>query len=148
MERWKYVPGSKKLYSVSNFARVRNNKTKQLLKIQDRINGTSIYQRVCLIINGKKKWYYMQVLVKYTFEPIENFHLYDVDHLDWNTRNNCLYNLKYSLKLENQKRKLKSSDSYKLFKNLIQAYGDKIVYNKLKSINYVDSTKNSITQVI
>lgn len=148
MEKWKPIPNTKRKYSVSDYGRIKSNVTKQILKTRHNIRNNSVYERVTLSIDGKKKDFYVHVLVKYTFEPIEDFHLYHVDHRSNNSLDNRLSNLQYLLKVDNLKKKIRTFDSYKLFKNLIQAYGDKIVYNKLKSINYVDSTKNSITQVI
>lgn len=146
MEKWKIIKGTKGLYSVSDYARVRNNKTKQILKTNHRINGTSVYERITIPFNGVKKSVYLQVLVKHTFEPIENPELYMVDHINHNTLDNRLLNLQYLLVEDNLKKKMRSYDSYKLFKSLIQAYGDKVVYQKLKSINYVDGTGGLIEE--
>ena len=135
-EKWKIIPNFGRKYSVSSLGRVRNNVSKSFLTPQNRINGVSIYKRISLSKEGKKQSFYLHRLVKTVFEPIENLELYDVDHLDWNTMNCALYNLKYSLKLENQKRKLKSETSFKLFKSLLQVYGNDVMYEKLKNLKY------------
>lgn len=140
MERWKTIKGTKNQYSISDGGRVRNNKTKQILKTNHRINGTSVYERITISFNGVKKTVYLQVLVKHTFEPIDNPELYMVDHINHNTLDNRLLNLQYLLIKDNLRKKMRSYDSYKLYKSLIEAYGDKVVYQKLKSINYVDGT--------
>lgn len=140
MEKWKIIKGTKGVYSVSNYGKVRNNKTKKILKTNHRINGTSVYERISLNFVGGKKTVYLQVLVKHTFHPIENPELYMVDHINHNTLDNRDDNLQYLLVKDNLKKKLRSYDSYKLFKSLIEAYGDEVVYKKLKSINYQENS--------
>lgn len=144
MEKWRIIPNTKRRYSVSDYGRIKSNVTKQILKTRHNIRNNSVYERVTLSIDGKKKDFYVHVLVKTTFEPIENLHLYHTDHRSNNALDNRLVNLQYLLKEDNLKKKIRTFDSYKLFKNLIQAYGDKVVYNKLKSINYVQDRKEII----
>lgn len=101
MEEWKDIEGYEGLYQVSNYGRVKNVRTNQILKIAHNQKG---YQHVCLINNGKhtKK---IHRLVAQAFIPNPNDFL-QINHKDKNKDNNihtnlewcdCYYNINYSL---------------------------------------------------
>lgn len=149
MERWKPIPNTNRKYSVSDLGRVKSNVTKQILKTNYRINGCSIYERIQLSINGKKKCFYIHVLVKTTFEPIDDLHLYHIDHRSNCCTDNRLSNLQYLLIEENLKKKIKTFDSYKLYKNLIQVFGEEEVFKQLKTLKYnVENNKKNTTETV
>lgn len=136
-EKWKIIPNFGKKYSISSWGRIRSNITKNILKTNLRVNGTSAYHRITLTNKeGKRKSYYIHVLVKTVFEPIPDFHLYTVDHDSGNSLDNRLVNLKYLSMSDNNKKRMKCTDSYKLFKNLFQNFGNDVMYEKLKNLKY------------
>lgn len=59
-EVWKDIKNYEDEYQVSNLGRVRNKKTKKILKLKKEKNG---YLRVGLRKNGKQKWYLVHRLV-------------------------------------------------------------------------------------
>lgn len=63
-EIWKDIKNYEDEYEVSNLGRVRNKKTKNILKIELTYNG---YERVCLWKNGGKKKYRVHRLVYEAF---------------------------------------------------------------------------------
>ena len=96
-EEWRVVLQNL-LYSVSNKGRVINNKTNRLLAI----DTCQKYSRVSF---NDKKHYYLHRLVYCTFYNDYDLDGYVIDHLDNNTRNNCLENLKKVTHSENSYRR-------------------------------------------
>ena len=96
LEEWKPIPTYPN-YSVSNFGRVKNNKTNYILS-QNTING---YCRVVLTINRKSVNKRVHRLVLETFTPIPDMEKYDVNHIDRNKTNNHLDNLEWCTRSEN-----------------------------------------------
>ena len=92
-EEWVDVYNNDK-FEVSNQGRVRNKKTLQLHKISDAGKG---YKKVS--INNQN--YLLHRLVLASFNPIEKWELYDVDHKDGNRANNKLENLQWATQEEN-----------------------------------------------
>jgi hypothetical protein len=71
------------------------------------ISSTSAYDRVSILVNGKRKRFHLHVLMAVAFldlnlesHGIHNFSL-QVDHKDNNKRNNCVDNLEVVTKQEN-----------------------------------------------
>ena len=92
-EEWVDVYNNDK-FEVSNQGRVRNKKTLQLHKISD---AGKRYKKVS--INNQN--YLLHRLVLASFNPIEKWELYDVDHKDGNRANNKLENLQWATQEEN-----------------------------------------------
>lgn len=78
------------------------------------ISSSSTYNRVSVLINGKKKRYHVHVLMAITFLGLDlslhgiNSNSLQVDHKDGNKRNNSLENLEVITKRENYNRALKA----------------------------------------
>lgn len=103
IEEWKDIPDYEGLYEVSNLGRVRrlskkvndyrgkNTRTLPPIVIKHRDNGNG-YEYVTLIKDKKRKNHYIHRLVAFSFIPNPNNYKY-VNHLDYNTKNNNVYNL-------------------------------------------------------
>ena len=99
MEIWKDIEGYKGLYQVSNKGRV-----KRLLGTSERILRPVIkssgYLKVVLCKNGRVKQFQLHRLVANAFIPnLDNKP--QVNHLDENKLNNCVYNLEWATAKEN-----------------------------------------------
>ncbi len=92
-EEWVDVYNNDK-FEVSNQGRVRNKKTLQLHKISESGKG---YKKVSI----DNQNYLLHRLVLASFNPIEKWELYDVDHKDGNRSNNKLENLQWATQEEN-----------------------------------------------
>ena len=87
-EVWKDIKDYEDEYEVSNLGRVRNKKTKKILKLKKEKG----YLRVGLFKNGKKKYYLVHRLVYEAFiGEIPNG--MQVNHKDENKENNVLSNI-------------------------------------------------------
>lgn len=82
-------------YEVSNYGRVRYKKDLSLRKISKASNND--YKKVS--IGGKN--YLLHRLILISFAPIQNYELFDVDHIDGNRSNNKLDNLRWASSEEN-----------------------------------------------
>jgi hypothetical protein len=78
------------------------------------IRTTSVYDRVSVLVNGKRKRFHLHVLMAVAFLGLDlrshgtsNFSL-QVDHKDNNKKNNCLDNLEIVTKQENLTRAWKN----------------------------------------
>jgi hypothetical protein len=102
METWKKLDGFDCDYEISDHGQIRNSKTKKVLKLQKEIRKSDGYVKVrCnLIKNNKSVKPVVSRLVLATFSPIKNSHQYHVDHIDFDSTNNRLQNLRW---LEPQK---------------------------------------------
>lgn len=87
-EVWKDIKDYEDEYEVSNLGRVRNKKTKKILKLKKNKG----YFRIGLRKNGKRKFYFVHRLVYEAFigEIPEG---YEVNHKDENKENNVLSNI-------------------------------------------------------
>lgn len=101
-EEWKPIKGYEGLYEISNFGRVKSlnyNKThrKQIMKpVKDKEN----YLTIVLSNNGKIKGYKISRLVYEAFiGPIPKD--YQVNHIDEDKTNNCVWNLNLMTAKEN-----------------------------------------------
>lgn len=124
MEIWKPVVGYEGLYEVSNMGNVFS-----LLSNRNLDCGltTKKYKRVCLSIEGEKKFHHIHRLVAEAFIPNPE-HLPQVNHKDGNKQNNCVENLEWCDNSQNQyhaydtglkKKKLSSVDKNFIRENYI-----------------------------
>ena len=104
IEEWKNISGYEGLYQVSNLGRIkslshRSNHRNELILKPAIVQG---YKKVNLCKNGKSKIYPVHRLVAIAFiENKENKP--EVNHVDGNKLNNCINNLEWNTKSENQK---------------------------------------------
>lgn len=95
-EEWKIIDIAPN-YSVSCYGRIKNNKTERILKPK-RIRG---YEYVCLRHNNKNLCKQVHRLVALAYIP-NNENKECVNHKDFNRANNCVYNLEWCSRSENQ----------------------------------------------
>lgn len=81
-------------YEVSNFGRVRNKKTGRILKCANDSKG---YPRMIFYIDHKYKQQFVHQLVMNTFTVnVDRDRYNQINHIDGNTENNCIYNLEWA----------------------------------------------------
>lgn len=101
-EIWKDIEGYEGLYQVSNLGRIkslgmRSNHKKEMIMKQQIVRG---YKKVTLTKESKPKIYSVHRIVAYEF--IENIDdKIEVNHIDGNKLNNCVYNLEWVTPSEN-----------------------------------------------
>lgn len=144
MEEWKDVVYCPDFYEVSNLGNVRSkNRVSESYggrmcsrKGRNRKFGGDRYALVDLCIEGERKTYSVHRLVALAFIPNPE-NLPEVDHIDRNTRNNCVSNLRWVSKCENQANRgiPKNNKS-----------GEKYISYPTKSVPYfrVQWTKNGV----
>lgn len=88
-EIWRDVPDHE-LYQVSNLGKVRNKKTKKILKATIEKG----YSKLWFVENKKKKTKYIHRLVASAFIPNPNNYR-EVNHKDNDPSNNCVENLEW-----------------------------------------------------
>lgn len=121
----KWVNYLNTVYSISNYGRVRNNKTQKILKGKITSGG---YHEYCLTIDGKKVSILAHRLVYSAFYPNEK--LLTINHIDGNKTNNYLNNLENITQQENNikalyethARKYKTIGQFDTDNNLIQVF--------------------------
>ena len=94
-------------YQVSSFGRVKNVRTKKLIKPSPGNHG---YFRVNLYNKCIKKQLLVHQIVATTFLPTSNNKPY-VDHIDRNHKNNHISNLRFATSQENGRNKSKQSNN-------------------------------------
>lgn len=99
---WKLIEGFDGIYSVSNYGDVKNNRTGRLMKQRKTEKG---YLRVGLTTNGKPKCMRVHRLVAQAFIPNPE-NKPEVNHIDFNKKNNCVNNLEWVTGKENAKHSL------------------------------------------
>lgn len=90
-EEWRTIPNYEN-YLISNKGRIYNIKYHRELT---RSIATHGYLQVGLSKNGVTKLFLIHRLVMKIFNPIEDYHKYDVNHIDGNKQNNNLDNLEW-----------------------------------------------------
>lgn len=103
-EIWSDIKGFEGKYQVSNLGNVKSLNYKRtgkekILKPRKASNG---YLQVCLVKEGKREMYTVHRLVLSTFNPCENSHELQVNHIDENKTNNNLSNLEWCTHKDNQ----------------------------------------------
>lgn len=96
-EEWRKVAVND-IYSVSNLGRVRNDKTGRILKQKTEKDG---YFEVTLHRKAKQKTYRVHRLVALAFIPQLDKNRNEVDHIDYNKKNNRVDNLRWLTTQEN-----------------------------------------------
>jgi hypothetical protein len=113
----KLVPGFGNLYLTENgeaFEKhLDSNDQEYFQKLP--ISSTSKYDRISVLVNGKRKRFNLHVLMAVAFLGLDlrshgthNFSL-QVNHLDGNNKNNCVSNLEIATKQENLTRSLENN---------------------------------------
>ncbi|MEK3678854.1 NUMOD4 domain-containing protein [Lactobacillus crispatus] len=97
-ENWKKITQLENRYEISNYGRIRNTRTLQVLKAQISNSG---YLRICLRTQqGKKRQFSIHRLVAKYFVP-NPMHKPEVNHKDENRLNNSVFNLEWVTQKEN-----------------------------------------------
>jgi hypothetical protein len=100
---WKAITGYEGLYEINNFGNVKSfHKNKQgSIIAQFHSGGRNMdYCSIKLMKNGKRKTFYIHILVANHF--INNPEMLpEVDHIDKNTKNNNIQNLRWVTRKEN-----------------------------------------------
>lgn len=96
MEEWKNIKNYEGIYQVSNYGRIKNQKTGRIRKLvlSDR------YYEIVLSKNGRSKLFKVHRLVAEAFVP-NPLNKKTVNHLDNNHLNNCVDNLVWATQQEN-----------------------------------------------
>lgn len=111
-ELWKDIEGYEGLYQVSSLGRVKSVKKVDNLnrKVEEKIlkpgNNDRGYLQVSLYKNGKVKRYYVHRLVAQAFIPNDIPERNCIDHIDTNTQNNTIQNLRWCTSKENNNNEL------------------------------------------
>ena len=94
-EFWKPILGYEKYYQVSNKGRIKNIKTKRILKPRVHSNG---YLRVCLAYKGIKDKYIHRLVLEAFIAPSNGL---ECNHIDCDKQNNHLTNLEWVTRTTN-----------------------------------------------
>lgn len=93
------IPGVRPSYFVSTFGRIYSSMSHKFLK--PHIIGRGYISVKLYFLDGSKKDYLLHRLIKMAFEPIPNPDQYQINHIDGDKLNNCLYNLEWVTQSEN-----------------------------------------------
>lgn len=127
-EIWKKHPTSFLNLEVSNTGKIRDIKTKAQIGYLDKTTGYQIVKR------GHSQ-YQAHRLIMEAFNPIENSHLFYVDHIDGKRQNNRISNLRWVKATENLLFRNKEwQDLSEIIANLVQKYGYEETKLKLLAI--------------
>lgn len=114
-------------YLVSNLGRVKNKINKNIFK------GTESNGYCFVVIQGKR--IAVHRLVMQTFQPIENFELFTIDHINGKRNDNRLENLKWCSMEENIMAMMMNRTELNVeLTRIIQIYGYEGTLTKLKEI--------------
>lgn len=97
-EIWKTVPSLNHMYEVSNLGRVRNTKSKKLLKLQTNASGYYIFSAYIEPNKPVTTPVHRAVAEVFLGKCPNN---YEVNHIDGNKKNNNVNNLEYVTRSEN-----------------------------------------------
>lgn len=111
-EIWKYIPNTKKRYQISNLGRIRSlyRRTGSCGMVYDKKLATpkimsqgkvGKYLHISLMINEERSQEYVHRLMLMTFRPRFGMKKLCVNHLDFDTFNNNLSNLRWATYKEN-----------------------------------------------
>lgn len=106
VEEWKIidnsiVPNSTSSAEISNLGRVRKRSTRVIREPYITPFG---YLRIAITLqDGKQKQIFIHQLVMRAFSPLSNYDNVEVNHIDGNKLNNCLFNLCWVTRSENVK---------------------------------------------
>ena len=120
MEEWKIIDIAPN-YLVSNLGKIKNNKTQRILKPKLIRN----YQYVCLRKDNKNLCKQVHRLVAIAFIP-NSQNKECVNHKDFNRSNNCVDNLEWCSKSENQlwsKERISKGRSKNIYPNICENKG-------------------------
>ena len=144
IEHWRLIDGYDN-YEVSSHGRVRNNRTNKILKGGENNAG---YFFVCLYKNGKVKNCLIHRLVAFAFVPNDK-NKPMVDHINRDTKNNHMSNLRWCTNSENQANTVKKEGTTSNYKGVYfhkrdQLYIARIRHNGPKiQIGYFKNEKDA-----
>lgn len=96
-----FLPEIKDYYTITDEGLIYSDNS-GLMKTRNK--GDTEYQIINFMReDGKKKTFRVHRLVMMAFSPIENMEDMEVNHIDGNKKNNCLFNLEWCSASENQK---------------------------------------------
>lgn len=94
IEEWKDIKGYEGLYKVSNLGKIKTLKRRRVKEKIMKPENDKGYYRVSLSKNGKRKHYFIHMLVAKHFVP-NYYNLPEINHKDENSFNNCYDNLEW-----------------------------------------------------
>lgn len=106
-EKWKEIKGYEN-YLVSNMGRIRNKNS--VFFVKPDMDKTAKYARVTLVRDKIKKHMFVHRLVYSAFNNDYDYNGYVIDHIDSNTRNNKLSNLRKVTQSENNYARKKKNE--------------------------------------
>lgn len=115
-EIWKEIEGYEGVYEVSNYGRVRSLKRKAPHILKPTVSNSLGHLKVNLFKSGMKKAAFVHRLVAKAFIPNPE-NKPTVDHIDKNTSNNCVENLRWADQVDqnsNKKRDGKWSEECRI----------------------------------
>lgn len=141
-EVFKDIPGYDGKYKVSQFGKVINGISGKLLKFHEQHKG---YLRVHPYKNGVRKNEFVHRLVLLTFIPHKMSYKLQVNHKNFNKKDNSLQNLEWATHKENFEHAQADGRGFKFgkdahkFKDYIICYRDGEVVNKLCGMNEIEA---------
>lgn len=139
-EEWRVYPLCEK-YSISNMGRIRNNKTRKILKQRIDTRKNQGYCKVTLFDNNSDKKIRKKIDVRVhravmiTFAPIKNYEDYQVDHINGIKTDNRLENLRWTSNLTNNAYKnINREKINNKINELLQKYGYEKLLEKLQEL--------------
>ncbi len=141
-EKWRIIPipGNEK-YQISNLGRIRNEKTKRILKKRLRTDG---YEEIRLQIHSRKTSHSVHRLVAQAFIPNPN-DFPQVNHKDKNRANNRVENLEWATQSMNIKHSIETgAKRYKraVWRRDLEG-GNEVIFNSIKEAAKVTECDSS-----